>query len=205
MDSVRTFIAVEPDAPAREWLGGCLAALNARRGAVRWVRPEHLHLTLKFLGDLPRERVGDVDRVCGGVAAGVAPFALEFGPPGGFGPPRRPRTLWIGYRPGPALDALKKLQEAIESALLPLGIPKEGRGWSGHLTLGRNPKGAPVEGWEKDLPAWSRPGAPCMAVPCMAVTELHFFSSELTPQGPIHRVLATHPLSGPRTPKDERN
>jgi len=199
MESLRTFIAVEPDEAAREWLLVCLEALTARRGDIRWVRPEHLHLTLKFLGDIPRERVEDVDRLCGEIAAGSAPFEVEFGPTGGFGPPRRPRTLWIGYGAGAGLEALRKLQGSIESALAPLGIAKENRPWSAHLTLGRNPNGAPVEGWEKGLPPWAGAGPPRMRI-----KGLHFFSSELTPQGPIHRVIASHPLGGPRPPGDER-
>jgi RNA 2',3'-cyclic 3'-phosphodiesterase len=188
MDPVRSFIAVEPDAPVRAWLTECLGSLRRFPG-LRPVRPENLHLTLKFLGDVAADRRPSVEEVLQAAAGAAEPFDLEVGDPGAFGPRRAPRTFWIGFRPGPGLDALKAVQARIDEGLAARGFPREDREWSAHLTLGRNPGGASAEGWLDALPP--PPGG---GRPRFRVDSVRLVGSELTPQGPIYTVLAEAPV-----------
>jgi 2'-5' RNA ligase len=193
MATLRAFIAVgpEPESPARRWLVAFLLALESRHPRVRWVKPDHLHLTLKFLGNIPQERVEQIGGVLDSAARHGQPLRLELGAPGHFGSGRTPRTFWIGFRPGPGLKVLHRVQAELEAGLQGLGFPREERPWTPHITLGRNPREAGVDGWERLLPAWAGQGAPAFDV-----KDLHFYSSELTPDGPIHRALRDGSLGG---------
>jgi 2'-5' RNA ligase len=102
---------------------------------IRWVRPESLHLTLKFLGEIPQERLADINQAVERGAAGISPFTFVLAELGGFPNLRRPRVLWLGVLRGQEL--LKKLQGQVEDRLAECGFPKEKRQFSPHLTIGR--------------------------------------------------------------------
>jgi len=111
---------------------------------VGWVRPENLHLTLKFLGPVDEPRLVDVRAALAGAAALAAPFELAVAGLGAFPTPARPRVVWAGVDRGGA--ALAALAGAVEDALAPLGVPREARAFSAHVTLGRvrQPRGDPA-------------------------------------------------------------
>jgi RNA 2',3'-cyclic 3'-phosphodiesterase len=190
MESIRAFLAIEPDREARSWLETWLTRLRGGWPRARWVAAEHLHLTLKFLGDLAADRVEEVKSISSAVARAMGPFHLLFGAPGWFGPRQRPRTFWLGFEPGPGLDQLMATHRSLERALAERalltkgGWPPEDRPFSPHLTVGRNPRQVPAGGWTETLPPWTAGGTP--GFPCR---ELTLFASTLTPQGPIHRIL----------------
>jgi len=189
LEALRTFIAIEPDPPARAWLALCLQALRGRFPGVRWVRPEHLHITLRFLGDVEAGRIDGLKALVGRAARGTSPFRVDFGPPGAFGSRHSPRVFWLGLRPGRDLDLLQAFQRRLEEDLVAGGFGLEDHPWTAHLTLGRNPDGRPAEGWEAVLPHWEGSG------PCgFPVPGVHLFRSELAPKGPIHTVLQVSPL-----------
>ena len=102
---------------------------------VRWVDPEGIHLTLKFLGDIEPALVEDVLRAMEQAASGTAPFQLHLDGLGVFPNLRRPRVLWAGV--GGDMDALGALQEKVEAAMEGLAFPRERRAFSPHLALGR--------------------------------------------------------------------
>ncbi|MBN1889880.1 MAG: RNA 2',3'-cyclic phosphodiesterase [Thermoflexales bacterium] len=137
MNTIRAFIAIELAQSILTQLSAvqsqCKAALPA--GCVRWVRPGGIHLTLKFLGDVPTAQL-DTIKAALAEAAGTSPtFSLEVGHLGCFPNLRRPSVVWVGIQePG---GALVRLQCAIESAVARLGYPSEKRPFSPHLTLGR--------------------------------------------------------------------
>lgn len=140
---MRLFVAVNlPEALRQElWAAG----EAVRRGAppVRWVRPEGIHVTLKFLGDVPEERVEELRVALGRAAAGLRPFDLIVEGAGVFPGPARPRVFWAGIVPEPQLELL---QHAVEREIVPLGFPTEGRPFRPHLTLGRAEKGGDAGG-----------------------------------------------------------
>lgn len=132
--AMRLFAALELDERARDRLADYQRRLRALDAAVRWVRPEQIHLTLKFLGEVPDERVPPILKALDTLAIHPA-FRFEMGGVGTFGSSRSPRVVWAGVKmPNPSLSAL---QQACEEQLAPLGYPPEGRRYSPHLTLGR--------------------------------------------------------------------
>jgi 2'-5' RNA ligase len=133
-DSVRLFVALELDEKAQALLADYQQRLAGLDRAVRWVRPEQIHLTLKFLGEVPDAEVVPIARALDELAA-HEPFEFEIEGIGTFGSPRSPRVVWVGVRmPNPPLMALQK---DCESVLSDLGYPPEGRAFKPHLTLGR--------------------------------------------------------------------
>lgn len=136
-DDLRLFVALELPVPILAALEQLQDQLRADRSAraVRWTRPEGIHLTLKFLGETPPDRL-DVIRAGLQVAAS-AHRSLRLGAAGlgCFPNPRAPRVVWVGLTGD--LDALAALQSAVEAAIAPLGFPTEKRPFSPHLTLGR--------------------------------------------------------------------
>lgn len=136
-EMLRLFIAVELPAPVLDALADLQRELAraAPPRSVRWVRPEGIHLTLKFLGDTPAGRQRDIEAGMAQAASGIAPFALVVGGLGCFPNFHRPRVVWVGM--SGELGALHALRDAVEAAIAPLGFPTEARAFSPHLTLGR--------------------------------------------------------------------
>jgi 2'-5' RNA ligase len=137
MEKIRTFIAIELDESIKDGLTQLQKRLEgqAPRGSVRWVRPEGIHLTLKFLGDVPADQIGEITRALQKGCQGFAPFSLSCGGLGCFPNLKRPRVVWVGIQE--ETGTLAQLQKAIEEHVAPLGYPTEKRKFSPHLTLGR--------------------------------------------------------------------
>ncbi|MFN3763092.1 MAG: RNA 2',3'-cyclic phosphodiesterase, partial [Anaerolineae bacterium] len=137
METVRTFIAIIlPESVIRQ-LAQVQRQLErqAPPESVRWVKPEGIHLTLKFLGDTPVGKLDAIRAALGEVASRASPCAFTVGGLGCFPNARRPRVLWVGVQP--MGEELASLQREVERAMKPLGFPPEGRDFTPHLTLGR--------------------------------------------------------------------
>ncbi|MCS7179387.1 MAG: RNA 2',3'-cyclic phosphodiesterase [Anaerolineae bacterium] len=134
---IRAFIAILLPEPLLEQLARIQQMLERQipPGSVRWVKPEGIHLTLKFLGDTPEERIPTIRAALSAVARAAVPCTFTVGDLGCFPSLRRPRVLWVGVQE--PLGRLTALQAAVERAMASLGYPPEGRGFSPHLTLGR--------------------------------------------------------------------
>lgn len=141
---MRLFVALELPDSAKEELERTIQRLAASGMApVRWVRPEGIHLTLKFLGEVPEERL---DALQSRLAAAIPfPFDLEvgLGPVGTFGGPARTRVVWVGLTGDTGV--ISQLARAVDRAMADLGFPSEQRPFQPHLTLGRIPDLANVE------------------------------------------------------------
>lgn len=137
METMRTFIAIPLPRSLLEELTALQRQLKKQTPdrSVRWVRPEGVHLTLKFLGDTLTEKIPPIKQALAAVARHAPACAFTVAGLGCFPNPRRPRVVWVGVQePSGRLAAL---QDAIEEALAPLGYEPEGRGFTPHLTLGR--------------------------------------------------------------------
>jgi 2'-5' RNA ligase len=189
---LRLFIAVELPPAWTEALAEVQAALR-RRGLerLRWVRPEGIHLTLKFLGNVDERRVPELTAAIERAAAEAAPFALTLGRPGTFGPPSRPRVVWVGTE-GEA-EALTRLWRAVETQVTPLGFPAEGRRFAPHLTLARVPDETPREAAAAITPAVQAVGMARTAP--MTISEVALMRSELGRGGARYTRLAAAPLA----------
>ena len=130
---MRLFVALDLTDAVRAAIAELLARLKPTTGAVRWVRPDVLHLTVKFIGHLGEEKLPALREALARVRTSE-PVELEFHGVGFFPNPRSPRVFWVGVRGN---DALFDLTGQIEAALEPLGIARERRAYAPHLTLGR--------------------------------------------------------------------
>jgi 2'-5' RNA ligase len=135
MSTIRTFIAVDLPGEIKAHIEELVAPLRPLSRSIRWVRTEGLHLTLKFLGELPGERAGEVISALEEALSGWPAFGFRLSGLGGFPNLRRPRVLWIGV--GEGRQPLQELAGAVERALIPCGFPPEKRPFSPHLTIGR--------------------------------------------------------------------
>jgi 2'-5' RNA ligase len=102
--------------------------------SIKWVRPENLHLTLKFLGEVEEANIPELLEKLREVTATCPPLMMKAHGTGAFPSSKRPRVIWAGLE---AQENLMSLQSDIESALVPLGFTKEEKQFNAHLTIGR--------------------------------------------------------------------
>jgi RNA 2',3'-cyclic 3'-phosphodiesterase len=190
MAPLRLFIAVDPPPPLRVAFAAASRELAPALRGVRWVRPETLHLTLKFLGDTPAERVAEIISVSRDALARLGEGHVAFAGLGVFPSLRRPSVLWAGVRGG-----CKWLTEAatrVDAALATLGFPAETRRFRPHLTLGRVRRGTrvPAGRLEEAIAAFAehRFGT----APIRFAT---LYASSLGKEGASHKPLAKLPFT----------
>jgi 2'-5' RNA ligase len=182
-ESVRTFIAIELPSEVRPYLADCQSRLKRAGGDVRWVRPELIHLTLVFLGDVPADMLGDVETAVRSAVAGFGPLTLRLGGAGCFPPRGAPRVIWLGVEE--PTGRLAALQKSLAQAPAAFAEKAEDRAYAAHLTLGRvrSPRGA------RDLSA-AVGAMGGQTGPTFAAAEVTLFRSDLSPQRPTYTALA---------------
>lgn len=131
---MRTFIALNLPKKERQRIHRSARLLREEGLPVRWVEPDDLHLTLKFLGEVRPEKLPRIEATLAEVAASTPPFVITLGGFGAFPTLRRPRVIWLGVEAAPALRCLK---QDLEWALTDVGFEAETRAFHPHLTLGR--------------------------------------------------------------------
>ncbi|UCC47463.1 MAG: RNA 2',3'-cyclic phosphodiesterase [Gemmatimonadota bacterium] len=131
---MRLFIAINPTSEERARLAEAARELRESDYGVRWVPPENVHLTLKFLGEVQEQRVAELSSGLGEAVKGRGPFKMAVSGFGAFPSPSRPQVVWAGVTPS---STLRELHEAIEEATALLGFERETRSFHPHLTLGR--------------------------------------------------------------------
>lgn len=188
----RLFVAIDLGDEARRALRAAQETCRRANLPVRWVDVAGAHLTLKFIGEVERERVPALATALRAVAARHRPLALHTDAPGAFPDLRRARVLWLGV--AGALDALAALQRDVDGALAGLGIPREAKPFRPHLTLGRAREGASPP--PADLAA-AFAGVRRVAAPLPA-DELRLMRSELGPGGARYTTLLAVPLGAAR-------
>jgi 2'-5' RNA ligase len=140
-EQIRSFIAIELPEEAKKGLARLRKELERdEQRFVKWVDPGGIHLTLKFLGNIPSKQVAEITEAIEEAAKGVSPFNLEISGLGAFPSLRQARVFWVGV--GGEMDQLSGLQQNIDSALAALGFAKEERPFVPHLTLARIREGA---------------------------------------------------------------
>jgi RNA 2',3'-cyclic 3'-phosphodiesterase len=183
---VRLFVALDfPDA-VRQTLRELIARLQPGFGSAKWVRPEAMHITLKFVGEVDGEKLAPIRGALAPVHS-TAPVEIHFRGLGFFPNERRPRVLWCGVEASPNLA---ELAEAVQRALVPLGIPAESRDFVPHLTLARfNSDDAP----RKDLETLVRAAGELKSYDFGRTreTEFHLIESILKPVGAEYKRLET--------------
>jgi 2'-5' RNA ligase len=178
---MRTFIAIELPAEIKSSLRQLQDKLRLSGADVKWAEPENIHLTLKFLGERDEKRVEKIKEILGEVAKERKVFPLCLKGLGAFPKLEFPRVVWVGTDKGEA--EAKAIAAELEEKICRLGIPKEERPFSGHITLGRvrSPKNK-----EQLIQAIKNSGFDCQE---FSVKEITLFKSTLTPKGPIYEPL----------------
>ena len=193
MEQVRSFIAIELPSEIRAELASLEERLKARRHPfVKWVDPEGIHLTLKFLGSIALTTVPQIIDAITKIAQPISPFRLQMGGLGVFPNWQRPQVVWVGI--GGEVGKLAILQRDMEAALAPLGFPPESRSFSAHLTLGRlRERASPKE--RQKFGQWVG-STKFEASLTFEVNTLSLMKSQLTPSGAIYSQLASIELGG---------
>ncbi|MBN1135516.1 MAG: RNA 2',3'-cyclic phosphodiesterase [Anaerolineae bacterium] len=190
MQTLRTFIAVELDHELKATLAGIQSRLRGvvPPRAVRWVQPEGIHLTLKFLGDTPLDKVEQVKAALARAAGQIPAFAITVGGVGCFPDARRPRVVWVGVQE--PSGSLARLWQAVESHIAPLGFPTEKRPFSPHLTVGRVQRYASgAEARDVGQAVTALAAEITGAQDEMAVSAVAYIKSDLRPTGAIYTTL----------------
>jgi 2'-5' RNA ligase len=190
--ALRLFVACELPSEMKERLAQLQDTLRAQGApSVRWVRPEGIHLTLKFLGEVPREKVPAVRGALAPIVEGIPPLSLSLGEVGTFGGRRGVRVLWVDIEGN--LKYLTRLQERVESALEPQGFPPEGRPFSPHLTLARVPDS--VSSGERRRLKELADSVRVPSAPPVTIREVSLMRSILGPGAAVYERVAAFPLS----------
>lgn len=187
--TLRAFVAVELPEAVRRKIVELERLLSKTDAEVKWVAVESLHITLNFLGDVELRATADIGKALEAACSRMVPFTLVLAGAGAFGPPAKPRTLWLGATEG--AQQMVQLHAALEHALQPLGFRPEGRRFQPHVTVGRVRR--PPRG--DSLATLLRQHADFFAGEA-EVDEVVLFSSELEPEGPIYTPLARASLAG---------
>ena len=138
---VRTFVAIELGTGVKHLAQELIKKLKLTGADVNWIAPEHMHLTLKFLGEIQRDDILPLCQITQQVASGFAPFDLGFGGTGAFPHTEHPRTLWIGVEEG--LEEFTVQAELDDALHKELGFARERRQFTPHLTIGRVHRATP--------------------------------------------------------------
>jgi 2'-5' RNA ligase len=190
---MRLFIALDIDDDVRSRIARFLDGVRGFAPDARWVRPESMHTTLKFIGEKPEEEVERIKQALETISADT--FEMNFRGYGFFPTARAPRVFWVGIEAGPKLSSLAAL---VDERLASLEIPKEEHTFSPHLTLARGGggSGSPYK-QKRDSPNHSfqrlqeKLGAlPAPEFGTMAAREFFLYQSRLSPSGSKYSKLA---------------
>jgi 2'-5' RNA ligase len=194
---MRLFIALDIDDPLRERISRFVEEVRNLSLDARWVKLESLHVTLKFIGERPDDAVEQIKQELKDVSATTT--EIKFRGYGFFPTPKSARVFWIGMESGPQLA---QLAAAIDERMASLGIKKEDRAFSPHLTLARAVGGSGSPRWRKgDGPnrAFSYLQEKLSALPVpefgtMTPREFFLYQSQLLPKGSRYTKLAKFEL-----------
>ena len=183
MEKIRSFIAVELPAEIKLALAKMQAQLKSGGGGrIKWVDPDIMHLTLKFLGNIDTALTAEITAALVEACRGLSPFPIGLGGLGVFPNARRVQVVWVGLKG--EVERLARLQQNIDAVLAPLGFKAENRPFTPHLTLARVREDATPE----ERQALGQLVA--VAVPqsggSFKVDAAHLMKSQLTRNGPIY-------------------
>jgi RNA 2',3'-cyclic 3'-phosphodiesterase len=202
-DAMRVFLAVAlgdaMSAAAHAWGRAVATTLGPAASALTWVPPSRVHITLRFFGELPPDRVDALGQAL--IDGPWSPaFEIGFGTPGTYPPSGRPRVLWLGMSTG--RDALVRLHDAVAERLARAGGGIAGTGNAGagagdafspHVTIARVRRGPPPGLGRALRDACARTPQPAARAD---VHELTLFESVLKSKGPAYRPIVRVPLAG---------
>jgi RNA 2',3'-cyclic 3'-phosphodiesterase len=188
--TIRAFLAIDPPDEVIREIGAVQGRLRKIiEGDIRWVRPEGIHLTLKFFGDIFAADVANIVALVEKAPEKERPFSLSIGGAGVFPDPHRPRVLWLGMSGD--VERLLAFQKGLDQSLHEIGFAREERPFRPHLTLGRIKTSRGLIGLTRAL----EKGEEYTAGRFVA-SGLSLLQSELTPRGAVYKQLKWFPFAG---------
>ena len=181
MADIRTFIAVDLPQQIKMDIDKMIAGLRHESPGIRWVKAANLHLTLRFLGDIPEQSVAGLAESLKENLGGFGPFELALAGMGGFPNLRKPRVIWIGT--GDGTDRLIELAAKVENGCEESGFGKGDKKFSSHLTVGRIKF---PDGLESVL---NKVEKSTFESPKFTVSQIIVVESDLSPAGPKYTKL----------------
>ena len=193
MEQIRSFIAIELPDELKLKLGQLKARLQSgEQSPVKWVDPDSIHLTLKFLGNIASDRIGEITGALEQAARTVPPFRLEVKDLGAFPNLKRVQVVWVGI--SGQMDKLGQLQQGIESNLAQLGFTSESRPFTPHLTLARLRDRVPLEERQR---FGQLIGETTFEAGTIKVDAVSLMRSQLTREGAIYNRISSASLKKP--------
>jgi len=192
---MRLFVALDLDPDIRTRIAQFMDGVRGFAPDARWVSAESLHITLKFVGEWPTERLEELKRALAGVRG--QPAEITFSGTGFFPAPKSARVFWIGIQAGPELASLAAAIDTVTSAL---NIESEKRPFAPHLTLARTGSGRPQRmSSDRGNASFKRlqeklPAMPAPAFGTMSPREFFLYESKLSPKGAQYTKLQSFPL-----------
>ena len=187
MEQVRSFVAIDLPDELRQLLSRVQTRLKAgSRAPAKWVDPDSIHLTLKFLGNVDTDMINRITLVLQDAVRGIAPLHLEVKGLGAFPNLKRVQVVWVGM--GGDLEGLSRLQRQIDSSLKSLGFTPESRPFNPHLTLARMRDRATPD--ERQRLGQLIEGTSLEEIYSFRVDAINLMKSQLTREGAIYRRLA---------------
>lgn len=186
---IRTFLAIDLPEEIKVQIENIQSRLKASIKGIRWTRPEGIHLTLKFFGNISENKIADISSVVEKNTVDIRPISLKVSTLGAFPNLKRPRVLWLGI--GGSVEKLSDLQKEIEKDLESIGFQTENRAFRAHLTLGRIKSPKNVKGLSEIIK-----NEEIYDAGSFCAGGLTLLKSDLTPQGAIYTKLAYFPFDG---------
>jgi 2'-5' RNA ligase len=186
-EDIRIFIAILISDGLKRRIGLVQEEFKKMAPEVKWVAEDNFHVTMKFLGNVASDRLGNISSALTEAIKGVEPFDVEIGGVGAFPNPGRPRTIWVDVTVGG--EILAELAKRVDNALEKLGFPREDRPFKSHITIGRlkDDRGA------RDLgPALRESKVGSLG--SVRIDSVAVMRSELRREGPIYSKLSEIPL-----------
>ncbi|MCS4540809.1 MAG: RNA 2',3'-cyclic phosphodiesterase [Euryarchaeota archaeon] len=182
MDKIRAFIAIDIPKDLINKIANIQNSLKKIDANIKYVEPENIHITLKFLGEVLENKLANVSLVTKETTVGVKPFEIEINGVGVFPSFNYIRVIWVGITKG--ADFLSNLQTELEKRLVPLGFEPEERGFSPHITIGRVKTIKAKAQLQSKINELQNINIGTMQVDCLKLKK-----SQLTPKGPIYTDL----------------
>ncbi len=185
---IRTFIAVEIPEKIISSIDRVQESIKNYGFKIKWVRPERIHLTLKFLGNIEAADTENVGRALCEAAGTIPPMSLQAKGIGVFPGIRRPRVVWVGITG--QLETLGRLQKTLDENLAAIGFPKEKRPFKGHLTLGRIQKKIDTKRFIEALDTFKK-----FETETFTADRVVLYQSELKASGAVYTELVSARLA----------
>ena len=182
MAKIRSFIALDLPEDLRKGLQNLQDRVRKLTDCVRWVKPDNIHLTLKFLGAIEESQVEPIGRILENMTTGIAPFKLQVKGFGAFPNARNPKVIWMGMDDNQQRVVL--FQEKLEETLAAIGFAPEKRTYSPHLTLGRVKESRGKREIEQLIEKYKDED-----LGYFTAGSIVFYRSDLQPSGPVYSSL----------------